>query len=218
MKIFIDSANIEEIKAAAAWGIVDGVTSNPSLVAKTGRSFNDFINEVFAIIDGPISLEVVATDYEGMLAEGRKLAAVHKNAIVKLPCTPNGIHACKTLSGEGIRVNVTLVFSVSQALVSAKAGAHFISPFAGRLDDIGVDGAAVVADIVTMIKNYGFSSQVLFASVRNVEHIRRAVLMGCHIATVPFKVIEELFKHDLTDKGLEKFLEDWKASGQEKLV
>jgi len=218
MKIFIDSADIDEIKQAWEWRILDGVTTNPSLVGKTGKQFSDVIKEIFKIVDGPISLEVVATDLDGMLKEGRKLAKIHKNAVVKVPCTPAGIQACKTLSQEGAKVNVTLVFSVTQALLAAKAGAYFISPFVGRLDDSGVDGTAVVHDILMMLNHYGFTSQVLFASVRSVEHVTKAALLGAHIATLPFKIIEGLYHHELTDKGLQRFLDDWKASGQKPLV
>ena len=218
MQIFIDSADLNEIRQAWDWGIIDGVTTNPSLVGKTGLQFKDVVKEIFKTVNGPVSLEVVATEFDGMVKEGRALAKFHKNAIVKLPCTPTGIKALNVLNREKIKVNMTLVFSVQQALLAAKAGATYISPFAGRLDDLGQDGSMVVEEIVTMIKNYNFSSKVLFSSVRSTEHVRRALLMGADVATMPFDIIEQLFHHDLTDKGLQKFLDDWKASGQKPLV
>lgn len=218
MQLFLDSANLDEIKQAWQWGIIDGVTTNPTLIGKTGQQFKDVVQEIFKIVDGPVSLEVVATDPEGMEREAMALSKFHKNAVVKLPCTIAGIQTLSKISKAGVKVNMTLVFSVSQALLAAKAGATYISPFAGRLDDIGVDGAGVVRDIVTMLNNYQYKAKALFSSVRSVEHIQAAALMGAHVATLPFKVLEQLFHHELTDKGLQKFLDDWKASGQEPLV
>ncbi len=210
MKFFIDSANIEQIKEAASYGLLDGVTTNPSLVAKEGRDFIELLNEILQIVDGPVSAEVVATDYEGILKEARQLAKIHHNIVVKVPLIKEGIKAVKTLSQEGIKTNVTLCFSPTQALLAAKAGATYISPFVGRLDDISHVGMDLIEQIIQIYRNYNFKTQVLVASIRNPLHVVEAAMMGADVATIPFDVIEKLFKHPLTDIGLEKFLSDWK--------
>ncbi|AFN74960.1 transaldolase [Melioribacter roseus P3M-2] len=210
MKFFIDSANIDQIKEAASYGLLDGVTTNPSLVAKEGRDFIELLNEIVQIVDGPISAEVVSTDYEGILKEARELAKIHKNIVVKIPLIKEGIKAVKTLSSEGIKTNVTLCFSPTQALLAAKAGATYISPFVGRLDDISHVGMDLIEQIVQIYRNYDFETQVLVASIRHPLHVVEAAMMGADVATIPFDVIEKLFKHPLTDIGLEKFLSDWK--------
>jgi transaldolase len=209
MKFFIDTANIEEIREAAALGFLDGVTTNPSLVSKTGRKFRDVVEEICAAVDGPVSLEVVATEFEPMLSEGRDLAKIAKNVVVKCPLTRDGLKATKALTAEGTRVNVTLCFSPVQALFAAKAGAAFISPFVGRLDDIGEVGMDVVREIRTIYDNYGFSTEILVASVRHPIHVLEAALAGADIATVPFEVLGKLIQHPLTDLGLQRFLKDW---------
>lgn len=209
MKFFIDTANLEEIKAANAMGVLDGVTTNPSLISKEEGKFEDIIMAICEEVDGPISAEVTATDYEGMLSEGRHLAGLHKNIVVKIPCTLEGLKATKQLFDEGIRVNMTLVFSPSQALLAAKAGAAFCSPFVGRLDDISEYGMDLVEQIVTIYNNYAFSTEVLVASIRNPLHVVEAALMGADVATIPYKVISQLVKHPLTDIGLANFLKDW---------
>ncbi len=210
MKFFLDTANVDEIRQAALLGVLDGVTTNPSLVAKEKRPFRDVVIEICNIVKGgAISAEVVATDYEGMMREGREVAGWHPQVVVKLPTTPNGVRACGQLSREGIRVNMTLVFSPSQALLVAKAGAYFVSPFLGRLDDISQDGLALLRDILQIYRAYNFSTQVLAASLRHPIHVVESAKMGAHIGTMPFKVFEQLFKHPLTDKGLEGFLKDW---------
>jgi transaldolase len=214
MKFFIDSANIKQIKEAASYGLLDGVTTNPSLVAKEGMNFRELLDEILKIVDGPISAEVVSTDYEGILKEAHDLAKIHKNIVVKVPMIKEGIKAVKTLSDEGIKTNVTLCFSATQALLAAKAGASYISPFVGRLDDISSDGMALVQQIVQIYANYNYKTEVLVASIRHPLHLIDAALMGAHVATMPFDVIEKLFKHPLTDIGLEKFLSDWKKSNQ----
>jgi transaldolase len=214
MKFFIDSANIKQIKEAASYGLLDGVTTNPSLVAKEGMNFRELLDEILKIVDGPISAEVVSTDYEGILKEAHDLAKIHKNIVVKVPMIKEGIKAVKTLSDEGIKTNVTLCFSATQALLAAKAGASYISPFVGRLDDISSDGMALVQQIVQIYANYDYKTEVLVASIRHPLHLIDAALMGAHVATMPFDVIEKLFKHPLTDIGLEKFLSDWKKSNQ----
>ncbi|MHB8905154.1 MAG: fructose-6-phosphate aldolase [Melioribacteraceae bacterium] len=214
MKFFIDTANIKEIKEAASYGLLDGVTTNPSLVAKEGKNFRELLDEIIKIVDGPISAEVVSTDYDGIMKEAHELAKIHKNIVVKVPLIKEGIKAVKSLSDEGINTNVTLCFSPSQALLAAKAGATYISPFVGRLDDISHDGMALVQQIVQIYENYNFKTQVLVASIRHPLHLVDAALMGAHVATMPFDVIEKLFKHPLTDIGLEKFLSDWKKSNQ----
>lgn len=212
MKFFIDTANIAEIREAASMGVLDGVTTNPSLVAKEGKDFRKLLEEICAIVDGPISAEVISTDFDGMMKEGRELSKIHKNIVVKVPLIKDGLKAVKALKQEGIRTNVTLCFSPTQALVAAKAGAYFISPFIGRLDDISHDGMELIRQIVTIYRNYRFETQVLVASVRHPLHVVEAAMIGADICTIPFKVIEQLIKHPLTDAGLQKFLEDWKKS------
>lgn len=212
MKLFLDTANIDAIKQFAAWGVVDGVTTNPSLIAKEGGiEFKDAIKTITKLIDGPISAEVIATDTEGMLKEGREYAKWHKNIHVKVPCTPAGIAACKELNKEGIKVNVTLVFSATQALLAAKAGATLMSPFVGRLDDIDEDGMSLIAEIVDIYQNYNFETEILVASVRSPQHVAQAARLGADIATVPPAIMEKMIQHPLTDKGLEKFLADWNS-------
>lgn len=214
MQFFLDTADIEAIKKYAAWGVVDGVTTNPSLIAKEGVDLSERIKEITEVVDGPISSEVVATDYEGMIKEGRGYATWHKNIFVKVPMTPDGLRACKTLSSEGIQVNVTLVFSPGQALLAAKAGATLISPFIGRLDDICQDGMGLIAEIVDMFSNYDFKAKVLVASVRHPRHVIEAARLGADICTMPPEVFDKLIKHPLTDIGLEKFLADWEKVKQ----
>jgi transaldolase len=215
MKIFLDTANLEELKKGAAWGIVDGVTTNPSLIAKEGVPIEEQVRRICEIVDGDISAEVVATDSKTMIEEGRALARIHKNIVVKAPLTRDGIKATAALSREGIRVNVTLCFSATQALLAAKAGAYIISPFVGRLDDISTNGMDLIRQIVTIYRNYGFPTQVLAASLRHPMHVLEASLAGAHIGTMPFKVLDQLFNHPLTDKGLEAFLKDWEKAFQE---
>ncbi|MGE0826237.1 MAG: fructose-6-phosphate aldolase [Candidatus Binatia bacterium] len=214
MKIFIDTADVQEIREANAWGIIDGVTTNPSLVAKSGRSLQAVVEEICSIVDGPISAEVVSVDAPGMIEEGKRLAAIHPNIVVKVPLIPEGLKACKVLSSQGIRVNVTLIFSSAQALLAAKAGATFASPFVGRLDDIAEDGMNLISSIVQIYKNYNFSTQVLTASVRGPIHFVRAAELGAHVATCPFSVIQQIVKHPLTDIGLERFLADYHKTTQ----
>ena len=212
MKFFIDTANINEIKEAAALGILDGVTTNPSLVAKEGKDFRKLLDEILAIVDGPVSAEVVSTDYDGILKEAHELSKIHKNIVVKVPLIKEGLKAVRTLSSENINTNVTLCFSASQALLAAKAGATYISPFVGRLDDISHDGMELISQIVQIYKNYNYKTQVLVASIRHPLHLVEAALMGADVCTMPFPVIDKLFNHPLTDIGLEKFLSDWKKS------
>ena len=209
MKFFIDTANIDEIKEAAAMGILDGVTTNPSLVAKEGKDFQVLLDEILEIVDGPISAEVIALDFEGMKKEAEELATIHENIVIKIPLTRDGIKVVKYLSGKGIKTNVTLCFSASQAILAAKAGATYISPFVGRLDDISVVGMDLIEQIVQIYDNYGFETEVLVASIRNPLHIVEAGMIGADVATVPYKVIEQLFKHPLTENGIERFLSDW---------
>ena len=215
MKFFLDTANVKEIYEAANLGILDGVTTNPSLVVKEGRSFKEMLQEICKIVDGPISAEVVSVEADAMVKEGRELAKIHKNIVVKCPLIPEGIKATKKLSSEGIRVNVTLCFSPTQALLAAKAGAWCVSPFIGRLDDVSSDGMALIRQIVTIYKNYDYKTLVLVASVRHPQHVVEAALVGGHICTMPFSIFQQLFKHPLTDLGLKKFLDDWKAKGQQ---
>jgi transaldolase len=215
MQFFIDSADVSEIKKALAVGLCDGVTTNPSLVAKTGRKFTDVLKEIVALVPGPISAEVTATDAEGMLAEARKYTAFGKNVVIKIPLIVEGLKAVKVLSQEGVQTNVTLCFSPVQALLAAKAGATYISPFVGRLDDISEDGMAMVGQILEIYRNYGFKTQVLVASVRHPIHVLQAARLGAHVATVPYSVIEQLAKHPLTDAGLKKFLADWEKVPKE---
>jgi transaldolase len=215
MKFFVDTADVSEIKELAALGLLDGVTTNPSLVAKAGREFKGLIKEICEIVPGPVSAEVAATDYEGMLSEGRTLAKIAKNVAVKVPLTWEGLKACRALTGEGTMVNVTLCFSANQALLAAKAGATFISPFVGRLDDISLDGSDLLREIRVIYDNYDeLKTEILAASLRTVNHVKEAALIGCDVGTVPPAVLKALVKHPLTDKGLEMFLTDWKKTGQ----
>jgi transaldolase len=214
MELFIDSADIAELRAAAATGLIDGCTTNPSLIAKSGRKMAEAIKEICSVIPGPVSAEAVATDVDGMLAEGRHLAKLAPNVVVKLPLTENGLKACKTLSDEGTKVNVTLCFSAVQALLAAKAGAYFISPFIGRLDDNGIEGMDLIREIRAIYDNYGLTTRILAASVRTPNHVRDAALAGADCATIPAKVFGQLYKHILTDAGIEAFLKDWKSTGQ----
>lgn len=209
MKFFIDTANIDEIRAAARLGIIDGVTTNPSLVAKEGRKFEAVIAEICTIVDGPISAEVTALDFDGMMAQAHPLAKIHKNVTIKVPLTQDGLRACKALRAEGILVNVTLCFSPSQALLAAKCGASFISPFVGRLDDVSQDGMELIRQIRVIYDNYGFSTQILAASIRHPMHVVDCALAGADVGTMPYKVMTQLYEHPLTDLGLKKFLEDW---------
>lgn len=214
MKLFVDTGDIEEVRKAADWGILDGVTTNPTLIAKTGKGFKETVLKICELVpNGEISAEVVSTDYDAMLKEALEIASWHPNIVVKVPLIEPGVKLVRTLSDKGIKTNVTLVFSVSQALLAAKAGATFISNFVGRVDDISDDGMDAVADTVAMVSNYGFKSQVLVASVRHPLHVVQAVQAGAHIATMPFKVMQALFKHPLTDIGLKRFLDDWNQAG-----
>lgn len=212
MKLFIDTADVAEIREAHGWGILDGVTTNPSLVAKTGREFETVLHEICAIVDGPVSAEVVSTEASAMVEEGVRLSRIHRNVVVKCPMIAEGLKATRILTDRDIRVNVTLVFSAAQALLAAKAGAAFISPFVGRLDDIGHDGMDVVGQILEVLGHYTYAAEVLVASVRGPIHVIRAAQMGAHIATCPFTVLQQLVKHPLTDVGLERFLADWKKA------
>ncbi len=215
MKFFVDTADISEIRELAATGLVDGVTTNPSLLAKTGRPFKDVIKEICEAVDGPVSAEVTSTGFDGMMAEGEKLADIAKNVAVKVPSTWEGFKACRALSQRGCRVNVTLCFSANQALLAGKAGATFISPFAGRLDDIGFDGMELIREIRTIYGHYAsIKTEVLASSIRTPLHVKQAALAGADVATVPPTVLRNLAKHPLTDKGLESFLTDWRRSGQ----
>ncbi len=209
MKFFIDTANIEEIKKGVALGMVDGVTTNPSLIAKEDMPFEELLQEICGLVDGPVNGEVVSLDAEGMVEEGKKLAAFHKNIVVKIPMNTEGLKAVKILHGENIRTNVTLIFSSMQALMAAKAGASYVSPFVGRLDDISHVGMDLVSDIMSIYGNYGYETEIIVASIRNPIHVVEAAMIGADIATIPFKVIDQLAKHPLTDIGMEKFLADW---------
>ncbi|MBM9537690.1 fructose-6-phosphate aldolase [Desulfobulbus alkaliphilus] len=209
MKFFIDTANIEEIKKGLDLGMVDGVTTNPSLVAKEQRPFNAILADICALVNGPVSAEVVSLDAVGMVAEARELVKISNNIVIKVPMIEEGLKAVKQLTAEGIKTNVTLIFSTTQALLAAKAGATYVSPFVGRLDDISVNGLDLVADIMTILRNYGFATEVIVASVRNPMHVVESALLGADIATLPYKVIAQLVKHPLTDIGMEKFLADW---------
>jgi transaldolase len=215
LKFFLDTANLDELKKGASWGIVDGVTTNPSLIAKEGRPIEEQVRMICDIVDGDISAEVVSAEAPGMIAEGRKLARIHKNIVVKCPLTREGIKATSALSKEGLRVNVTLCFSAGQALLAAKAGAYIISPFVGRLDDIGFTGMDVIRSITRIYENYGYKTQVLAASLRSPTHVIDSALAGAHIGTMPFKVLDMLFNHPLTDKGMEQFMKDWNKVFQE---
>ncbi len=209
MKFFIDTANIEEIKKGLELGMVDGVTTNPSLVSKEQRPFSDILADICALVDGPISAEVVSLDADGMVVEARELAKIHDNIVVKVPMIEEGLKAVKRLTAEKIKTNVTLVFSSTQALLAAKAGATYVSPFVGRLDDISQDGMELISDIMTILRNYGFSTEVIVASVRSPMHVVQSALIGADIATIPYKVIAQMARHPLTDIGMEQFLADW---------
>ena len=212
MKIFMDTANVEEIKQYVDWGVVYGVTTNPSLIAKSGRTQAVVIPEIAALVSGPVSAEVISTECTGMVEEARKLAKISSNVVIKIPCIPEGLKAVKILSAEGIKTNVTLVFSMSQALLAARAGATFVSPFIGRLDDIGQDGVKLVDNIVKAFKLYGIETEVIAASIRNIEHVEKVMLTGCQIATIPTKVLAQMINHQLTDKGLAQFMADYQNS------
>ncbi len=208
MQFFLDTGDIEEIRSATQWGFIDGVTTNPSLIAKTGRTQKEVISEICQFIDGPISAEVISTNKSGMLKEAEELAKIHDNVVIKLPLTEDGISACKVLSDQSIKTNITLCFSLNQALLAAKNGATYISPFIGRLDDIGHDGIQLIEEIRVIYGHYGFQTQILAASIRHPQHVRSVTLAGADVGTMPFKVMKSLFKHPLTDIGLEKFLAD----------
>lgn len=212
MKFFIDTANLDEIKEANAMGMVDGVTTNPSLIAREGGEFKEIINDICSVVDGPISAEVISLDTDGMIKEARELAAIHKNIVVKIPMTVDGLKAARICTQEEIKTNVTLVFSPLQALMAAKAGATYVSPFVGRLDDLSQDGLVLVEQIVGIYANYGYDTEVIVASVRNPLHVLESALMGAHIATIPFNVLSKLASHPLTDKGIEAFMNDWNKS------
>ena len=214
MKFFLDTANVKEIQEAASLGLLDGVTTNPSLVAKEGRSFKEMLIEICNIVDGPISAEVVSLDADAMVKEGKELAKIHKNIVVKVPLIAEGLKATKRMAAEGIKVNVTLCFSPTQALLAAKAGAWCVSPFIGRLDDISSNGMELIRQILTIYRNYDFKTQVLVASVRHPQHIVEAALAGGHICTMPFSIFQQMVKHPLTDSGLKKFLADWEAQAK----
>lgn len=212
MKIFMDTANVEEIARFVDWGVVYGVTTNPSLIAKSGRTQAEVIPEIAAMVSGPVSAEVISTECAGMVEEARRLSKIAANVVIKIPCIPEGLKAVKILAAEGIRTNVTLVFSMSQALMAARAGATYVSPFIGRLDDIGEDGVKLVKNIVDAFRLYGIETEVIAASIRNIEHVEKVMLTGCQIATIPTKVLEQMIKHPLTDKGLDQFMADYKNS------
>jgi transaldolase len=218
MKFFLDTANLEELRKGAAWGIVDGVTTNPTLIAREGTTTAEQINKICEIVDGDVSAEVISTTTDEMLSEGRQLAQMHDNVVVKLPLTRDGIKACSVLSGEGIRVNVTLCFSAGQALLAAKAGAYIVSPFIGRIDDIGWEGMNLIREIVTIYRNYGFPTQILAASLRSPTHVIESAKAGAHIGTMPFKVLDMLFNHPLTDIGLAQFLKDYQKVADQPAV
>jgi transaldolase len=215
MKFFIDSAEISEIKEIAAYGLLDGVTTNPSLIAKSGRDFKEVVAEICANVDGPVSAEVAATEYEGMIREGEILSKIADNVCIKLPLTMDGLKACKYFSDKGVKTNVTLCFSAAQAILAAKAGATFVSPFVGRLDDVGQDGLSLIEEICQIYSNYPeFETEILVASIRHPIHITTAAKMGAHVATIPAKVLKQLVSHPLTDKGLATFIKDWASTGQ----
>ncbi len=209
MKFFIDTANIDEIKEALSMGMVDGVTTNPSLIAKEGRDFEEIIKDICEIVDGPISAEVISLEADKMVEEARELAAINKNIVIKIPMTVDGLKAVRALKNQGIRTNVTLIFSPLQALMAAKAGAAYVSPFVGRLDDLSQDGLVLVEQIVDIYANYDFDTEIIVASIRNPLHVLESALMGAHIATIPFKVLAKLAAHPMTDKGIKAFLDDW---------
>ncbi len=212
MKFFIDTANVDEIREANAMGMVDGVTTNPSLIAKEGRDFKEIITEICSIVDGPISAEVISLETEGMVSEARELAKIHDNIVIKIPMTVDGLKAVRTLAAENIKTNVTLIFSPLQALMAAKAGASFVSPFVGRLDDLSQEGMDLVEQIVEIYSNYAFDTEVIVASIRNPLHVLESALIGADIATIPFSVLKKLAAHPLTDKGIKAFLDDWKKT------
>ena len=214
MKFFADTADVAEIADLAATGLLDGVTTNPTLIAKSGRNIAEVIAEICALVEGPISAEAVATDFETMVAEGDKLATIAPNVVVKLPLTWDGLRAARNFTDKGIKTNVTLCFSAAQALLAAKAGATYVSPFIGRLDDYGFDGMDLIRDIRTIYDNYGYETEILAASVRNVAHVKEAAIVGADVVTIPPATFSDLFKHPLTDKGLEQFLKDWASTGQ----
>ncbi|GFO69399.1 putative transaldolase [Geomonas limicola] len=209
MKFFIDTADVKEIREANELGLVDGVTTNPSLIAKSGRRFEEVIKEITGIVDGPISAEVVSLEHDGMIAEATELVKIHPNIVIKLPMTPEGLKATKTLTGKGIKTNVTLIFTPMQALLAAKAGATYVSPFVGRLDDISQDGMQIIEEIRTIFDNFGFDTEIIVASIRNPVHVLNSALIGADICTIPYSVMLQLSKHPLTDAGIKKFLEDW---------
>lgn len=212
MKIFMDTANVEEIAKFVDWGVVYGVTTNPSLIAKSGRTQAEVIPEIAKLVAGPVSAEVISTECDGMVEEARKLVKIADNIVIKIPCIPEGLKAVKILSAEGIKTNVTLVFSMAQALLAARAGASYVSPFIGRLDDIGEDGVHLVENIVKAFKLYGITTEVIAASIRNLEHVEKVMLTGCQIATIPTKALEQMIIHPLTDKGLAQFMADYQNS------
>ncbi len=214
MKFYLDTASVKEIQEAASWGLLDGVTTNPSLVAKEGRVFRDVLVEICNIVDGPISAEVVSLEADAMVKEGKELAKIHKNIVVKVPLIAEGLKATKRMAAEGIKVNVTLCFSPTQALLAAKAGAWCVSPFIGRLDDISSNGMELIRQILTIYRNYDFKTQVLVASVRHPQHVVEAALAGGHICTMPFSIFQQMVKHPLTDSGLKKFLADWEGQAK----
>jgi transaldolase len=214
MDFFLDTANLEEIETGLAWGMVDGITTNPSLIASQGKLYLPTVKAIAELVPGPVSGEVLATDYQGMLEQGRRLAGLAENVVVKLPLGPDGLRAVRELCEEGVKTNVTLCFSAAQALLAAKAGATYISPFVGRLDDVGQDGMQLIAQIVEIYGNYAFPTRVLVASVRHPLHVVQSAELGAHVATIPFKTLAQLYKHPLTDVGLDRFLADWKATGR----
>jgi transaldolase len=214
MKFFLDTAEMPEIQRGLEWGMVDGITTNPSLIAKAGRPYLKTVQEIAQLVPGPVSGEVLAMDYATILEQGKRLAGLAPNVVVKVPLVPDGLRAVRTFAEQGIRTNVTLCFSAAQALLAAKAGAAYISPFVGRLDDVGQEGMDLIQQVVAIYENYEFDTQVLVASVRHPIHVVQAGMLGAHVATIPFKVLEQLYKHPLTDVGLEKFLADWKATGK----
>lgn len=211
MKFFIDTANIEEVKEANSWGILDGVTTNPSLIAKEGRNFEEVVKEITDIVDGPISAEVVSLESEGMLEEARELAKIHKNIVIKVPMTKEGLKAVSQLSKESIKTNVTLIFSANQALLAAKAGASYVSPFIGRLDDISTDGMRLIQDVSDIFNTFGIETEIIAASIRHPMHVIDCALSGADIATIPFKIFNQMFNHPLTNSGIDQFLKDWET-------
>jgi len=215
MKFFLDTAEIKEIETGLEWGMVDGITTNPSLIAKAGKPYLPTVQEIARLVPGPVSGEVLATEYEEILTQGRRLSGLAENVVVKVPLTPAGLRAVATFKKEGIRTNVTLCFSAAQALLAAKAGAAYISPFVGRLDDIAEEGMELIDQVVTIYRNYGYDTEVLVASVRHPIHMVQAAMLGADVATIPFKVLEQLYKHPLTDIGLDRFTADWKKTGMQ---